>query len=522
MRRSVGIVWLVVIAAGVGSPAPAGAQSCSINVPHITGQWSILPYQMPINPISATLLHTGQILLVAGSENDASNETVGSESFRAAVWDPTGTTASSVAVQELTYDVFCSGTAVLPDGRPLVVGGTASYAFTGDNRASIFNPLTGRFAQVQSMVDGRWYATATTLGDGRVMTFSGANATTGETNNTVEIYDPSNPAAGWSTPATAPFSPPWYPRMALLPDGTVFFTGQGAGSVTDNSWIFEPSTQTWTVSAPTIGGTGWSYGSAVLLPLLPPSYAPRMINFGGGNPATSATQIIDLSAGTPTWTPGPDMSTGRTQMNAVMLPDGTVLALDGSVDNEIPDAPGRTADLLQHDPMTDTYSFTSGGTAAFSRLYHSTAVLLPDARVMSLGSNPGARGGYEPGAEIYTPAYLYDANDQLITNRPSITGISPASGVVGYGATLTVTTTSASPVSAAVLMRPGSATHAFDMEQRLVGLCGPAPQPPCSVNANGKLKLTTPPNGNVAPPGYYMLFLVDTNGVPSVAATVRL
>ena len=184
--RSRLIVAVLAFVAGAGFPSVARAQTCASDVPHLNGQWVTLPYQMPINPISATLLSSGQVLVVAGSENDARNNSVGSESYRAAVWDPTGTTLSSIAVQSLTYDVFCSGTAALPDGRALVVGGTSDYSFTGENRASIFDPVTNSFVQSQNMVDGRWYATATTLGDGRIMTFSGLRLT-GGTNNSVEI-----------------------------------------------------------------------------------------------------------------------------------------------------------------------------------------------------------------------------------------------------------------------------------------------------------------------------------------------
>src|SRR5262249_13370580 len=144
----------------------------------------------------------------------------------------------------------------------------------------------------------------------------------------------------------------------------------------------------------------------------------------------------------------------------------------------------------------------------YARLYHSTALLLPDATVMSIGSNPGNRGSYEPAIEIYTPAYLFDANNHLITtSRPSISAITPASGVIGYNASFSVSYTSSSAISSAVLVRPGSVTHAFDMEQRLIGLCGPAPQPPC--NGAGALTLTSPPNGNIVRPGYYMVFLLD-------------
>jgi hypothetical protein len=496
----------------------ASAQTCAANVPHTDGTWATLPYLMPINPISTTLLHTGQVLVVAGSENDASNNSPGSESYRAAIWDPTGTTGASVAVQNLEYDVFCSGTAALPDGRALIVGGTSTYAFTGENRATVFDPETLSFVQVQTMVDGRWYATATALGDGRIMAWSGLSLwPSGGTNASVEIYDLRNAGAGWAAPIGGAPPPPLYPRMHLLPDGKVFWTGQGTFP-SDHAWVFDPVNGTWAQSAQTKADR--TYGTSVLLPLLPPSYTPRVMNFGGGSPATSSTEIIDLSAATPDWTPGPDMSTGRIQMNAVLLPDGKVLAEGGSLNNESPDQPGRRADL--YDPSSGTLgTFKSGGTAAFSRLYHSTALLLPDATVASLGSNPGSRGSYQPAIEIYTPAYLYDANDQLITtNRPSITGVSPAA-LLGYGAMMSVSYTSASAIASAVLVRPGSATHAFDMEQRLVGLCGAAPQPSCS-GAGGALSLQMPQNPNVAPPGWYMLFLLDSAGVPSHAEFVQL
>src|SRR5690349_1428955 len=210
------------------------------------------------------------------------------------------------------------------------------------------------------------------------------------------------------------------------------------------------------------------------------------------------------------------MSTGRIQMNAVILPNGKVLAEGGSVNNESPDTPGKQADL--YDPVSN--SISSAGRATYSRLYHSTALLLPDATVMSMGSNPGSRGLYQAAIEIYTPPYLFDANDHLITtNRPSITSVSAQ--VIGYAAQFSVSYTSASAISSAVLVRPGSVTHAFDMDQRLIGLCGPAPQPACSAGGS-TLSLTTPPNGNIAPPGYYMLFLLDSAGVPSRAAFIQL
>jgi hypothetical protein len=508
-------VWVFVClsaAAVLGIPNAAFAQSCPpANVPHVTGQWTTLPYQMPVNPISTTLMHTGQVLIISGSEADANNNSTGSDSYRIAVWDPRDTTGKSITIQDVEYDVFCSGTAVLPDGRLFVVGGTSNYSFAGDNRASIFDPSTRSFPQSQSMADGRWYATATTLGDGRVMAFSGLGSW-GATNQTVEIYDPAKAGAGWGSPISEPFTPPTFPRTFLLPNGQVFFTGQGADPGIGNSWFFDPVAHTWLSSAKTNGNH--IYGSAVLLPLLPPSYTPRIMDFGGGGtPGSGTTDIIDLSQASPQWIPGAAMSAERIEMNATILPNGNVLASGGSATDETPDTQGRNADL--YDPVANTMS--SAGSASFSRLYHSTTLLLPDATVLSVGSNP-LRGSYEPAVEIYTPPYLFDSNNLRVTQRPSITGVTPS--VMGYNAAFSVTYTSASPISSAVLMRPGSATHAFDMEQRLIGLCGPSPQPSCG--GSGTLSLTSPPNGNIAPPGYYMLFLLDSAGVPSVAQFIKI
>src|SRR6476620_12270481 len=116
----------------------AVAQTCPDNVPHITGTWTVLPYQMPINPISVNLLPNGKVLIVAGSAADAYNNSPGADSYLGALWDPSGTDESSISVHNLTYNVFCSGTAALFDGRSLIVGGTAVasvYNSAGENSA---------------------------------------------------------------------------------------------------------------------------------------------------------------------------------------------------------------------------------------------------------------------------------------------------------------------------------------------------------------------------------------------------
>ena len=248
--------------------------------PAVQGQWRTLPYLMPINPVHLTLTNDGRVLIVAGSGNDANEH-----NFDAVVWDPDDNTFVTHA---LTWDMFCNGASVLPDGRVFINGGTLQYdPFFGEPRSSAYDPATGTFSDLPNMADGRWYPTTTTLGNGSVMTFSGLKAT-GGTNTTVEIY---TPGAGWSAPVAAGWTPPLYPRMHLSTDGRVFYSGSGRGSR-----FFNPATMTWTAVVATMNyGNTRTYGTSVLLPLTPANqYRPRVMIFGGSNPATTTTEIIDL------------------------------------------------------------------------------------------------------------------------------------------------------------------------------------------------------------------------------------
>jgi len=458
----------------------------------VQGQWQTLPNLMPINPVHAALLHNGKVLIVSGSGNLPTNT-----NLQAAILDPT---TGTVTTQPVNWDMFCNGMVVLADGRAIVDGGTLQYdPFHGQLRSAVYDPATGQFTEVQNMAHGRWYPTVTSLSDGTIMTFSGLDEN-GNTNSTVEIY---TVGSGWSTPFGSPFTPPLYPRMHLLPSGKVFYSGS-----TTSSRYFDPSAHTWSGVVATTNYSGTrTYGTSVLLPLTPANnYRPVVMIMGGGNPATNTTELIDLSAATPKWVFGPNMSQSRIEMNATILPNGKVVALGGSLNDEDTTTASLNADL--YDPVGNTFS--SAGQNAFPRLYHSNSLLLPDATVLFIGGNP-ARGTYEQHIEIYSPAYLFNPDGSLAT-RPSITGM-PSTGI-GYGSAFQVQTPDAANISSVVLMRAGAPTHAFDMEQRLVGLSFTA--------GSGVLNVTAPPNGNIAPQGYYMLFLVNTAGVPSVAQFVQL
>jgi hypothetical protein len=207
-----------------------------------------------------------------------------------------------------------------------------------------------------------------------------------------------------------------------------------------------PKTWSATVATTNYSGTR-TYGTSVLLPLSPTDgYRARVMIFGGGNPATPTTEIIEPLAATPAWSFGPPMSQARIEMNATILPNGKVLALGGSLNDEDLATASLNADL--YDPATNTMS--SAGANVYPRLYHSGSLLLPDATVALLGGNP-VRGSYEGHIEIYSPAYLFNADGSLAA-RPTISGLSTTA--VGLGATFQVFTPDAGSIDAGVLWPP--------------------------------------------------------------------
>ncbi len=471
----------------------------------VQGQWSTASYQIPINPIHSALLNNGKILVVAGSGNCIPTVSGCPQSAPygpangagAVLVDPS---TGNITHFTVSWDMFCNGMLVLPDGRVFINGGTQDWNpnFTGSVRSSLFDPNTNTFTDVQDMAHGRWYPTVLNLPDGRVMTFSGIDENN-VTNSTVEIF---TPGTGWSPQYGAGFTPPLYPRLHLLPSGKVFFSGSDITTL-----LFNPADQTWT----TVGDRVWNgqrvYGSSVMLPLTPANnYDPQIITMGGNMYSpTATTEIIDMGAANPAWQLGPNMSQPRVEMNAVILPNQKVLVLGGSSQDEVANTASLNADL--YDPASN--SFSSAGNNTIPRLYHSMAMLLPDATVWVAGSNPDYNV-YEPRVEIYKPAYLFNSNGTAAT-QPTLSSIP---GNIAWGAGFTVSTPDAASISSVLLIRPGAPTHAFDTEQRVVGMS--------FTKGSGTLTVTAPPNANIAPPGYYMLFLVNSSGVPSVAKFTKL
>jgi len=446
---------------------------------------------MPINPVHVALMFNSRVLVISGSGNDPNNK-----DFQAGVWDPA---SGSVKTFQIRWDMFCNGMVILPNGRPLVMGGTLKYDdFLGEPRTATFDPTTETFTDTAQMNGGRWYPTGTVLGNGSVLVVSGLTNTSSTVNTSVQILV----AGNWTSAGTIFAGVPLYPRQHLLPDGKVFESGANR-----DSKMFDPVTNTWFEVATTNLAANRDYGTSVLLPLTPANgFKPRVIILGGVTPnATNTTELIDLSVSQPQWVNGPSMAQARVQLNATILPNGKVLVSGGSSNDEN----GTTAalDTQLYDP--DANSFSPGSPMAFPRLYHSNTLLLPDATVLAVGGNP-MRTVYEPHIEIYSPPYLFNSDGTPAT-RPVISGIDRA---IHYGANFYLRTPYPADIKSVVLIRPGAVTHAFDMDQRLVGLT--------FTSSNGQLYVKAPATGNVAPPGYYMVFILDSKGVPSKAAFVRL
>jgi hypothetical protein len=460
--------------------------------PAATGQWVTLPFSMPINPVHVALMHTGKVLIVSGSGNDPDNK-----NLQAAVWTPS---TATIRTFKIDWDMFCNGMVILPNGRPFVLGGTLKYdPFFGQVHTAAFDPVTEKFVAMKDMSGGRWYPTGTVLGDGSVLVYSGLNDTDGSINTTVQIWK----GTAWTAAGTSFAGVPLYPREHVLPNGKVFESGSNR-----DSQLYDPVAHTFTPVATTIFSRDRDYGTSVLFPLTPANgFKPTVMIFGGGSPtATDTTELIDLSAASPKWVSGPAMVKPRVQVNATLLPDGKILVSGGSEMDEDNATAVKEAQL--YDPASN--AFSPAGTMEVPRLYHSNTLLLPDATVVSLGGNP-ERKVYQPEIEIYSPPYLFKS-DGTAAKRPTLTSVSPAS--VHYGGTLAVHTPDAKDIKSVALIRAGAVTHAFDMDQRLVNLTFTA--------AAGVLSVKAPANGNLAPPGYYLLFILNSQGVPSVAHFVRL
>lgn len=452
------------------------------------GLWELLPCPAPVLAVHGAVLHTGKILLFAGSGNDELFTT----GLRSAVWDYEN---GEFTCPFTPVDFFCAGQSFLGDGRLLVAGGTKEYdnseqPFIGLNTSYIFDPLSESWIRVASMVEGRWYPTLVTLGDGRVFNVSGGP-------NRAEIY---SSVGGW---VQMPIQEEWplFPHLFLTRDGRLFYDG---GNMFPNPAAPQPgfldiSTSTMTsVTLPEGFSQNRDHCGSVLLA---PAQAQRFMIMGGGDPAINSAHIIDLKASEPVFEEVAPMIHARFHINAVLLPDRTVFVSGGNGQSEIAATAVLEAEI--YDPATNTW--IAAATAQAARMYHSIALLLPDGRVLAAGSNPNRRDD-ELRLEIYHPPYLFRGPRPFIETVPQ---------QILYGGDFEIHTPQAEEIRWVELIWPMATTHSLETGQRVVDL-------EFTVHDSCHLHINVLSEQNIAPPGWYMLFLVNKHGIPSVAKWVQL
>lgn len=467
-------------------------------LPSEEGRWRA-PVGIPSVAIHSVLLRKGKVLYY-DTEGRSAN------SGDAHVFDPATRTTKQVrppVVNGKPINLYCGSQTVLPDGRVLLMGGTLAYGpFRGLKTVFTFDPGSMSWTRHGDMRHGRWYPTQVQIADGRVVVIDGTDENAGR-NADIEVFDPRTNKISLVGTRGGTGSPPTgglYPHMFTMKSGRSLVAGPNS----TDSWFFTLTGSTFSWKDAANPRNLRRTGAAVMLPG-DASGSTKVMAIGGGGSAgvLSSSEVFDESSNS--WKAGPSLKVARGHANVVLLPDGSMVAVGGgsSAGSKTPYTAGaqhRTVELF--DPSTSSWRL--GPAQAKRRAYHSTAVLLPDATVMSAGDD-----GDDPNndtVEIYEPPYMHQGG-----SRPSITS-APSS--VGYGGSLGVSASGGA--TKAVLVAPGATTHTVDMQQRVV---------PVRATPRGDgsgLDVVAPAGPGVAPTGYYMLFVLDGRGVPSVARWVKL
>jgi hypothetical protein len=401
----------------------------------------------------------------------------------------------------------------MPDGRLLVSGGHVQ-----DDRGiavSNFFSQDGTRQSGPTMAHARWYPTVTTLPDGRMLTMGGRDQN-GNLVTTPEILENGQ----WvELPGAGTLNIPYYPRNFVAPNGLIFYAGERIRS----RWFNVSGSGSWSTSSSLdhIWKFNRDYGTAAM-------YEPGKILYAGGGgytgwgqspdqktvAPTETAEKIDLNQASPTWQSAGSMEFPRRHLNSTILPDGQVLITGGTRGggfvNIDPGLAARAAEIWN--PATGQWTTLASNSRM--RVYHSVSLLLPDGTVLHGAS--GNAQAVQPGGgivdvpdeknhEIFSPPYLFKGARPTIASAPS---------TVGYGQTFTVATPNAAQVTDVRWIRLGSVTHAFDAGQRANTLA--------FTRTSAGVDVTAPASGALAPPGFYLLFILNRNGVPSAGKVVRV
>ncbi|OKK17365.1 galactose oxidase [Streptomyces sp. CB00455] len=487
-------------------------------------------------------LPTGKVLLFSFERVQADptketgpTNTVGrTNAGRAFLWDPArGTGAQAfkkvappvVLMPDGTYaprpaPFFCAGHAYLPNGMVGVFGGNVGgKGGSGARLSFVFDPWTETWFRNRDMSVGRWYPSVVTGADGRQIIMSGQSERgTGTPTPVVERFPALRhpvPRRPFDIPldvpsqrlrADAPFRND-YPHLFSLRDGMIYGLGRDA----DQQWLFDPVKEV-RGDLPRRPADFRGYGSAVPLPA--GFRGPDSVLVLGGDPRDPHT--YRLSGGR--WSTEEPRAFGRTQDDTLILPDGTLLTVNGALDTrDYGNGPfNPKADLKYRQiELRDARGHWSLGPAQrLPRGYHSNALVMPDGRMMVTGdelqqiaNDPDIGDGMDGSIELYEPAYLHRGPRPALDRAPA--------GDLGYDSAFQVVSSTPEDVARAVLLAPTTVTHSVNtsqrhLELRFTGVRGTT------------IGLRTPPTAADAPPGYYMLFLLDAKGVPSTAKWVKL
>jgi hypothetical protein len=436
------------------------------------GQWSAVA-TWPTRAVHTTLLPDGRIFFVSYY----------TESVQPHIWDPVSNTFTTTAPS--AYELFCAGHTSLPDGRVFIAGGHIAD-YVGFPHAVIYDASQNSFTTVPDMNEGRWYPTVTSLPNGDVLVLSGDVNTNTNVNPLPQVF--SLASNSWRNLTSAQLSLPLYPNMLVAPNGKVF----NAAPSRQSRYLDTSGLGAWSNVALHVFTGVRDYGPALMYD------SGKVLVIGGADPPTATAETIDLNAAAPAWKSTGSMHFPRRQHNAVILPDGKVLVVGGSSAAGFDTSTSPVFPTEIWDPATGQFTVMAG--IAEYRGYHSTAILLPDGRVLSAGGNVGG-----PNAQLFSAPYLFAGA------RPSI-NLAPTS--VGYGQTIFIDTPDAASISQVTWLRVGSTTHTNDMSQSFMHLA--------FTQTSTGLNVTMPANANLSTPGYYLLFILNSAGVPSVGSIVQI
>jgi PKD repeat protein len=453
-----------------GSPCGASAMSASIAGTGVAeaGSWSA-PFPWPIVGLHLSLLPGGKVLSWGHAGTPQ-------------VWDPETGAFTAVPSPAL---LFCAGHSFLSDGRLLVSGGHISDDH-GLPDITIFAPGSESWSRSTAMRRGRWYPTNTTLATGEVVILAGRD----------EAGDEVGEPEVWSSGSvrvlsTAALDLPYYPRTFLAPNGKIFY----AGELRTTRYLDPSGSGSWTTVGDRLYGTR-DYGAAVM-------YDQGKILYVGGGRTTNTAEMIDLNAASPAWQWTGSMVYPRRHLNATVLPTGEVLVTGGSSGTGFNDVANGVHAAEIWNPNTGLWTTLASNT--INRTYHATSILLPDGRILHTGSGDNSEGIDERNAELFSPPYLFKGARPTITSAPVD---------VAYGSSFSISSPQSADIAKVSLIRLGSTTHAFDMNQRFQWLS--------FTRGTGTLTITAPGSLNRTPPGHYMLFILDGNDVPSVAKIIKV